>query len=130
MFENLNIRDLKKIIKYYNLNNIISLNIKDKEKLINEMKKHIYIDNEGYIRYVIKNDKYYLHDILNFDFPKSKIKQFEDKIKNLENENEKLNNIINDINEKKQQKYLLERERIKNIKKGKYSKNKVGIKKS
>jgi hypothetical protein len=59
-FEDLTLSQLKKIIKAYNLETKISLTINKnkltKDELVNEIKKHLFIDNDGSIKFLPINN--------------------------------------------------------------------------
>ena len=60
-FEDLNLTQLKQIIRAYNLITKIRFTVKkvkrNREELINDIKKHLFIDNDGFIKFLENNSK-------------------------------------------------------------------------
>lgn len=136
MFNEFDIKELKKIIRYYNLHNIINIRgKKSKEDIINEIIKYLYIDEEGFIRYKMREDKITMNNIEDYIYkiekekPTNKIKELEQKIELLQIENNNLKDELNIMKNQKKTKYLLERERLEQKRGNYYEKKRVGVKK-
>ena len=51
-FEHLNVKQLRQIIREYNLITKITVSKKTKSQLVADIKKHLYIDDEGLIKFI------------------------------------------------------------------------------
>jgi len=116
------IKDLKKIVKYYNFHNDINLKGIKKDNLIDELLNRINIDNNGYFTIndiISDNKKYNLQKIIDEN------KNYKEIIEELNLEIERLNDIINNYENKKKEKYLRERNLLKNKEKIKVGRKKI-----
>ena len=116
------IKDLKKIVKYYNFHNDINLKGIKKDNLIDELLNKINIDNDGYFTIndiISDNKKYNLQKIIDEN------KNYKEIIEELNLEIERLNDIINNYENKKKEKYLRERNLLKNKDKMKVGRKKI-----
>lgn len=116
------IKDLKKIVKYYNFHNDINLKGIKKDNLIDELLNKINIDNDGFFTIndiISDNKKYNLQKIIDEN------KNYKEIIEELNLKIERLNDIINNYENKKKEKYLRERNLLKNKDKMKVGRKKI-----
>jgi hypothetical protein len=95
-FEHLNVKQLKQIIREYNLITKITVSKKTKFQLVADIKKHLYIDDEGLIKFIEQENNI---AIPTKPQPKIKVKK-EAKEKDFTKEIQDMKKTLEDINDK------------------------------